>query len=62
MENGMTDKKKDAEPPASDAPASTEPDEECDDTVTISPPKEKVGEGKGNLERREEWFRKRSGA
>ena len=54
-----TKKDREPSPPESDAPESAE---ECDDTVTIQPPKEKVGEGKGNLERREEWFKKRSGS
>jgi hypothetical protein len=58
----MTEKKDThSPPPVADAPASSESDEECDDTVTIEPPKENVGEGKDNLGRREDWFRKRSG-
>jgi len=57
-----TKKDREPAPPESDASESAESDEECDDTVTIQPPKEKVGEGKGNLERREEWFKKRSGS
>ena len=56
-----TKKDKEQTPTESDAPESAESDEECDDAVTIQPPKEKVGEGKGNLGRREEWFKKRSG-
>lgn len=58
----MGDRKdKQSPPPETDAPAPPESDEECDDPVTIEPPKEKVGEGEGNLGRREDWFKKRSG-
>ena len=46
--------------PDDESAEAPESDEECDATVTISPPEEKVGEGEGNLEKREEWFRKRS--
>jgi hypothetical protein len=58
---GKTDEPNAPAPADDDAPAAPQSDEECDATVTISPPKEKVGEDEDNLGRREEWFRKRGG-
>jgi hypothetical protein len=40
---------------APEAPESDTP------VATIKPSKQKIGEGTGNLHRRQEWFQKRSG-
>lgn len=61
----MNRPKQDNEPSPDREPANGKPDAEsdeaCDDEVTITPPNEKVGEGEGNLGRRSDWFRKRTG-